>query len=70
MNFHLKEKVAEDFSMEFGSEDHTFGPINVREHFPEAELNIGKNRLLEVELPRTIVLKQDPLQCVLELLFV
>jgi len=56
--------------MEFGSEDHTFGPINVREHFPEAELNIGKNRLLEVELPRTIVLKQDPLQCVLELLFV
>jgi len=31
-----------------GMEDHTFGPINLREHFPEEELTLGKNRLLEV----------------------
>ena len=31
-----------------GSEDHTFGPINLREHFPEEELTLGKNRFLEV----------------------
>jgi len=33
-----------------GSEDHTFGLINVREHFPEEELTLGKNRLLEVDI--------------------
>jgi len=31
-----------------GIEDHTFGPTNLREHFPEEELTIGKNRFLEV----------------------
>ena len=31
-----------------GIEDHTFGPINLREHFPEEELTLGKNRCLEV----------------------
>jgi len=29
-------------------EDHIFGPINLREHFPEEELTLGKNRFLEV----------------------
>jgi len=29
-------------------EDHTFGLTKVREHFPEEELTLGKNRLLEV----------------------
>ena len=33
-----------------GIEDHTFGPINLREHFPEEELTLGKNRFLEVAL--------------------
>jgi len=28
--------------------DHTFGPINLREHFPEEELTICENRFLEV----------------------
>ena len=32
----------------FGIEDHTFGPINLREYFPEEELTLGKNRCLEV----------------------
>jgi len=32
-----------------GIEGHTFGPINVSEHFPEEELTVGKNRLLEVD---------------------
>ena len=31
-----------------GIEDHTFGPTNLREHFPEEELTLGKNRILEV----------------------
>ena len=31
-----------------GIEDHTFGPINLREHFPEEELTLDKNRFLEV----------------------
>ena len=34
--------------MSSGIEDHTFGPINLREHFPEEELTLGKNRVLEV----------------------
>ena len=29
-------------------EDHIFGPTKVREHFPEEELTLGKNRLLDV----------------------
>ena len=29
-------------------EDHSFGPINLREHFPEEELTLGKNRFLDV----------------------
>jgi len=33
----------------YGIEDHTFGPTNVREHFPEKELALSKNRLLEVD---------------------
>ena len=32
----------------FGIEDHTFGPTNLREYFPEEELTLGKNRFLEV----------------------
>jgi len=35
--------------MQSGIKDHTFGPTNVREHFPEEELNLGKNRLLEAD---------------------
>ena len=31
-----------------GIEDHTFGPINLKEHFPEEELTLGKNRFLVV----------------------
>ena len=31
-----------------GIEDHAFGPINLREHFPEEELTLGENRFLEV----------------------
>ena len=31
--------------------DHTFGPMNLREHFPEEELTLGKNRFLEVTSP-------------------
>jgi len=31
-----------------GIEDHTFGPMNLREHFSEEELTPGKNRFLEV----------------------
>ena len=31
-----------------GIEDHTFGSINLREHFPEEELTLGKNRFIEV----------------------
>ena len=30
-----------------GIEHYTFGPINLREHFPEEELTLGKNRFLE-----------------------
>jgi len=31
-----------------GIEDHTFGPMNLRERFPEEELTLLKNRFLEV----------------------
>jgi len=44
----LKIKVAEDL-IESGTEDLTFGPTNVREHFLEEELTLGRNRLLEMD---------------------
>ena len=31
-----------------GIEDNTFGPMNLREHFPEEELTLSKNRFLEI----------------------
>ena len=40
-------KVVENL-ISSGIEDHTFGPMNLREHFPEEELTLGKNRFLEV----------------------
>jgi len=43
----LKVKVVENLTSS-GIEDHTFGPINLREHFPEVELTLGKNMFLEV----------------------
>jgi len=39
---HLKVKVVESL-ISSGVEDHTFGPINLREHFPEEELTLSKN---------------------------
>jgi len=47
LSFYLKVKVVENL-ISSGIEDHTFGPINLREHFPEEELTVGKNRFLEV----------------------
>jgi len=47
LSFHLKVKVVENLIL-YGIEDHTFGPINLREHSPEEELTLGKNRFLEV----------------------
>jgi len=47
LSFHLKVKVVESL-ISSGIEDHTFGPINLREHFLEEELTLGKNRFLEV----------------------
>ena len=47
LSFHLKVKVVENL-ISSGIEDHTFGPMNLREHFPEEELTLGKNRFLEV----------------------
>ena len=35
-----------EYFISFGIEDHIFGPTKVREHFPEEELTLGKNRLL------------------------
>jgi len=48
-SFHLKVNVVEDL-ISFGIEHHTLRPIKVREHFPEEELTLGKNRLLEVAI--------------------
>ena len=45
--FHLKINVVDDL-LSFGIEDHTLEPTNVREHFPEEELTLGKNGLLKV----------------------
>ena len=47
LSFHVKVKVVESL-ISFGIEEHTFGPINLREYFPEEELTLGKNRFLEV----------------------
>jgi len=47
LSFHLKVKVVENL-ISSGIEDHTFGPMNLREHFPGEELTPGKNRFLEV----------------------
>ena len=47
LKFPFKVKVVEH-SISSGIEDHTFGPINLREHFPEEALTLGKNRFLEV----------------------
>ena len=46
-SFHLKVKVVENL-ISSGIEDHTFGTMNLREHFPEGELTLGKNRFFEV----------------------
>jgi len=43
----LKVKVVENV-ISSGIEDHTFGPINLREHFSEEELSLTKNRFSEV----------------------
>jgi len=48
LSFYLKVKMAEVLILS-GTEDHTFGPTNVKENFPEEELTLGKNRLLEVD---------------------
>jgi len=45
--FHLKEKVVKSL-ISSGIEDHTFGEINLREHFPEEAVTLGKKRFLEV----------------------
>ena len=47
LSFHLKVEVVESL-ISSGIEDHNFGPINLREHFPEKELTLGNNRFLEV----------------------
>ena len=47
LSFHLKVKVVENL-ISSGIEDHTFGPMNLREHFPEEELTPGKNRFFEI----------------------
>ena len=39
--------MVEDL-ISLGIEDHIFGPTKVREHIPEEELTLGKNRLFEV----------------------
>jgi len=47
LSFHLKVKVVENLILS-GIEEHAFGPVNLREYFPEEELTRGKNRFLEV----------------------
>jgi len=47
LNFDLKVKVVENL-ISSGIEDHTSGPMNLREHFPEEGLTLGKNRFLAV----------------------
>jgi len=47
LSFHLKVKVVENLTSP-GIEDHTFGPINLTDHFLEEELTLGKNRFLKL----------------------
>ena len=47
LSFHLKVKAVENL-ISSGIEDHNFGPENLREHFPEEELTLGKTSFLEV----------------------
>jgi len=47
VSFHLKVKVVENLTS-CGIEDRTFGPMNLREHFPEEELTLGKKRFLRL----------------------
>jgi len=51
LSFHLKVKVDQSLILS-GIEDH--GPINLREHFPEEELTLDKNRFLEVARPSLV----------------
>jgi len=46
-SFHLKINVVEGL-ISFGIEDHTFGPTKVGEYFPEEEVTLVRNRLIEV----------------------
>jgi len=46
---HLAWNDAEDLIQSVNIEDHTSGPRNQREHFPEEELTLDKNRLIEVD---------------------
>ena len=47
VKFPFEDKSGENLTSS-GIEDHTFGPMNLRERFPEEELTLGKNRFLEV----------------------
>jgi len=48
LSFHLKVKVIEDL-IQSGIADHTSGPTNLWKHFPEEELALSNNMLLEVD---------------------
>jgi len=48
LSFLWNAKVTEDF-IQSGSEDHTFGSINIRNYFTEDKLTPGKNRLRDEE---------------------
>jgi len=45
----LKVKVAEDL-IQSGIKNHALGPTNGKEHFPEEELLLGKNKLFKVDI--------------------
>ena len=44
LSFHLKVKMTEDL-IQSNTENHTFGPTNVMEHFPEEELSKKTNQI-------------------------
>jgi len=48
LSFHLTVKGAEVL-IQSGIEDHAFRPRTASEHFPEEELALGENKLLEVD---------------------
>jgi len=50
LKFPFEGKSGKDL-MQSGIEDHTFRPTDEMEHFPEEELTLGKNILLEVDSP-------------------